>query len=311
LETFIDQKQKVMSAPITAKISEQVHRIEAMPSVPAVLVPLLKMLNEPPDAVKLDDVVKLVSYDNTIAAQCLRVASSPLFGLTKAPQSIKAAVLSLGLRKVETILVTCCLGHAFPTKGWPLDATVFWRHSLGCALVCRKLSEKLGLSDHEKAYMAALLHDLGLLVNCLVFPKDFAIAIEQARHLQISIKEAEEATMRFTHCDSGRLLAEKWNLGADIVQVIAHHHSIEESQSAHALVALVHLGDLLCRMRNLGYGYYERQKVDLVHDPAWTVLAKTHRDLAGMDLARFTFELDEDLTEINQLVSTIFGAPAN
>ncbi len=108
----------------------------------------------------MDEVVRLVSYDNTIAAQCLRVASSPLFGLAKSPQSIKSAIMSLGLRRVETILLTCCLGQAFPAEKWALDPDVFWRHSLGCAMVCRKLSEKLSAVDSEKAYMAGLLHDI-------------------------------------------------------------------------------------------------------------------------------------------------------
>src|SRR5579864_8017072 len=106
-----------------------------------------------PERVKLEEVVKLVSYDNAIAAQCLRVASSPLFGLAKTPESILGTVITLGLRRVETILLTCCLGQVFPAKGWPLDPTDFWRHSLGCAMVCRKLSEKLSGSDGERAYM--------------------------------------------------------------------------------------------------------------------------------------------------------------
>ena len=93
-----------MTASIEATIHERVQGIEATPSIPAVFLPLLKLLNEPPDRVRLDDVVKLVSYDNTIAAQCLRVASSPLFGLSKPPESIRAAVISLGLRRVQTEL---------------------------------------------------------------------------------------------------------------------------------------------------------------------------------------------------------------
>jgi hypothetical protein len=60
-------------------------------------------------------------------------------------------------------------------------------------------------------------------------------------------------------------------------------------------------------MRGLGYGYYERRKVDLTSDPAWAILLQEHRDLAGMDLARFTFELDESVEEIHTLVSTVFG----
>src|SRR5208283_4547228 len=278
---------------IDSTIRERVARIETMPSIPTIFLPLLKLLNLPPDRVEVDDVVKLVSYDNTIAVQCLRVASSPLFGLPKSPESIRGAVISLGLRRVETILLTCCLGQVLPAKGLSLDPTVFWRHSLGCAMVCRKFSEKLPGADGEKAYMAGLMHDVGFLVNGLAFDKPFARAIEHAVKEQIPLVEAESATMGFTHCETGRALAEKWRLGEDIIEVIAHHHAIEQSEKAQPLVALVHLSDLLCRMRGLGYGYYERQKVDLAHDPAWAVLQKKYRDLEGVDLERFTFELDE------------------
>ncbi len=297
-----------VAAPVAALIRERVKSIETMPTIPTIFLPLLNMLNLPPDLVKLDEVVRLVSYDNTIAAQCLRVASSPLFGLAKSPESIKAAVLTLGLRRVQTILLTCCMSNAFPVKNWPLDPIVFWRHSLGCAMVCRKFSEKLATADGDKAYMAGLMHDIGFMVNCVAFPKEFAAAVSHAAQEQIPFEDAERMTMGFTHCESGRALAESWNLADDLIQVIAHHHNPERSEAAQPLVALVHFSDLLCRMRNLGYGYYERQKVDLVHDPAWAILLREYRALEGVDLARFTFELDEAVEGVSQLVSTIFGA---
>ncbi|MGD0510180.1 MAG: HDOD domain-containing protein, partial [Terriglobales bacterium] len=172
-------------------------------------------------------------------------------------------------------------------------------------------SERLAAVDAEKAYVAGLLHDIGFMVNCLAFSKDFALAMERASEEGIPLDEAEQATMGFTHCATGQALAEKWKLADDIVEVIAHHHAIEDSQKARPLVALVHLSDLLCRMRGLGYGYYERHKVDLIADPAWAILLQAHRDLEGVDLARFTFELDEAVEEIHALVATVFGsAPA-
>jgi putative nucleotidyltransferase with HDIG domain len=297
-----------MTESFAATIRERVQHIETMPAIPAVFVPLLKLLAGSAEETKVDEVVRLVSYDNTIAAQCLRVASSPLFGLAQPPKSIKGAVLTLGLRRVEAILLTCCLGQAFPAKKWVLDPAVFWRHSLGCAMVCRKFAEKLAAEDTEKAYMAGLLHDIGFMVNCLVFPKEFAIAMERACREEIPLDEAEHATMGFTHCETGQALAEKWKLADDVIEVIAHHHAIEKSHKAQSLVALVHLSDLLCRMRGLGYGYYERHKVDLVSNPAWAILLQKHRDLAGVDLVRFTFELDESVEEIHALVSTVFGS---
>jgi putative nucleotidyltransferase with HDIG domain len=296
-----------MTRPLSATIREHVERIETMPAIPAVFLPLLKLLSGSAEQAKVDDVVRLVSYDNTIAAQCLRMAASPLFGVTQPPKSIKGAVLTLGLRRVQTILLTCCLGQAFPAKKWVLDPSVFWRHSLGCAMVCRKFSEKLADADSEKAYMAGLLHDIGFMVNCLVFSHQFGEAMKHARDEEIPLDEAERATMGFTHCETGRALAEKWKLADDVVDVIAHHHAIEESQQAQPLVAVVHLSDLLCRMRGLGYGYYERHKVDLISDPARAILLREHRELEGMDLVRFTFELDEAVEEIHALVSTIFG----
>jgi HD-like signal output (HDOD) protein len=291
-------------------IRDRVQRIETTPTIPTVLLPLLKLLKAPPENVNVQEVIKLISYDSTIAAHCLRMASSPLFTLAKPPQSIGAAVLALGTRRVETILLTCCLGQAFPAKNWPLDPAAFWRHSLGCAMVCRKFSEKLNHADRDRAYTAGLLHDLGLIVNCMVFPKEFASVMTYAAKEQVSFDQAEHAILGFTHCQTGRALAEQWMLGDDIIQVIAHHHDTENTESSHALVALVHLSDLLCRMRNLGYGYYERSKADLAFDPAWAILLKEHSELNGVDLVRFTFELDEAVEEIEQLVASIFGVAA-
>ena len=299
-----------MNTSDESKIRDRVRQIETTPSIPAVFLPLLELLSVPPEKAKLDEVVRLVSYDNTIAGQCLRMASSPLFGLARAPKSIAGAVITLGLRRVETILLTCCMGRAFPADKWLLDPGVFWKHSLGCAMVCRKLSEKLGAGavDGEQAYMAGLLHDLGFVVNCMAFPKEFSPALELACREQIPLDQAEQVTMGFTHCDTGRALAEKGTLAKDVIEVIAHHHAPEGSSTAPGLVAVVHLSDLLCRVRDLGYGYYERQKVDLVQDPAWSILSKQYPNLEGMDLVRFTFELDDAVGEISEMVSLVLGA---
>jgi putative nucleotidyltransferase with HDIG domain len=296
-----------MTVSIAPDIRERVARIETTPAIPAVLLPLLKLLKVPAEQVNLDDVVRLVSYDKAIAAQCVRVASSPLFGLAKPPNSISGAVVTLGLRRVESILLTCCVGQAFPIGKWGLEPVAFWKHSLGCAMACRKFSEKLTGADGEKAYMAGLLHDLGFLANCMVYPEEFAKAVERAIEQQIPLGEAELAVMGFTHCETGRAIAEQWKLDDEIVQAISFHHDVEHCESAQALVAIVHLCDLLCRMRGLGYGYYERQKADLLYDPAWAILLREHDEMRDMDLARFTFELDDAVGEISELVAHVFG----
>jgi hypothetical protein len=70
--------------------------------------------------------------------------------------------------------------------------------------------------DPEKAYLAGLLHDIGVLVNCMVAPEEFRAAMEKALREQIPLDEAEQATLGFTHSDSGRILAEAWKIPIDI-----------------------------------------------------------------------------------------------
>jgi putative nucleotidyltransferase with HDIG domain len=300
-----------MSAGTVLNIRERVSHIETTPAIPAVMVPLMKVLNQPSEEVDIDEVVRLVSYDNSIAAQCMRMANSPLFGLSQQPKSVSAAVVALGLHRVESILLTCCMGNAFPVKNWALDPLTFWRHSLGCAMVCRKFSEQIGSKDSEKAYVAGLLHDIGILANCIAFPGEFACALGRAHEEQLPLDDAEVATMGFSHCETGQALAEQWKLADEIIQVVAHHHDVARATSSRSLVALVHLGDLLCRMRDLGYGYYERTKVDMISDPAWAILKEENRGLDRLDIARFTFELDGAVGEISDLVSMILGPPGS
>jgi hypothetical protein len=58
----------------------------------------------------------------------------------------------------------------------------------------------------------------------------------------------------------------------------------------------------------LGYGYYEPRQVDFAHEPGWPYLVLQFPSLAGIDLARFTFSLDEYAKEVGDLVATVFAA---
>jgi hypothetical protein len=162
--------------------------------------------------------------------------------------------------------------------------------------------------DTEKAYLAGLLHDLGVLVNCMVAPEEFRATMEKATRELIPVDEAEQSTMGFTHSDSGRILAEAWKIPSDIADAIELHHHIGDPDRGGPLVALVHLSDLLCRMRDLGYGYYEPRQIDFPNEPGWLYLLMKYPTMAEIDLARFTFALDEYAREVRDLVATVFAS---
>ena len=103
--------------------------------------------------------------------------------------------------------MSCGVLNLTPKDGG-IDPVAFWEHSLGCALVCRHFARKISYPDPGKAYLAGLLHDLGIIVNLWTCRKNSAAAFELARTEGIPLHEAEQSVLGFTHCESGRLLAE-------------------------------------------------------------------------------------------------------
>jgi len=291
------------------EIRPRIRALDAMPSVPAIVQPLAGLLRQDPDQVKLEKVVELVSYDSTIAAQCLRMANSPLFG-RRNTETVRGAVLALGIKRIEAIVLGCCLNRIVPPDKWALDALTFWRHCLGCALVSTRMARLIGYPDPEKAYLAGLLHDLGMLVNTVTCTEEYRRTIAQARERRMCLDESERECLGFTHCQSGAILAQQWKFSSDVIAVIEFHHNEAKAPIARPLVALVHLSDLLCRLRDLGYGYYEAIGVDLAGDAAWSTLVESYPALAKMDLARLTMDIDGAMDEITAVVDAVFKPEA-
>jgi HD-like signal output (HDOD) protein len=297
------------TAPVGKQVLlQRLDGLRQMPSIPAVLAPLLRYLQQPLEQLDVQEITDFLARDKSLAAQCLHMANSPLFGRWQKVESLRGAVVSLGLHHISDIAMSCGVLNLLPGNKTGLDPIVFWEHSLGCALVCRRLARKIDLCDPGKAYLAGLLHDLGIIVNLWVLPKEFRTAFEIAKAKGIPLHEAEQESLGFTHCDSGRLLAESWGLGSDLIEVVTFHHSPEQSLQDSGLVALVHVADLLCRMSGLNYGYVEQRQVNLFDDAGYALLAQNFTTLKQFDWARLTFELDSYMDEVHSLVRAIYRA---
>lgn len=287
---------------------QRLEGLSQIPTIPAVLAPLLHYLEKPVEQLDVQKVTDFLAQDKSLAAQCLHMANSPLFGRWQQVESLRGAVLSLGFHHVSDIAMSCGVLNMLPHHQGILDPVVFWEHSLGCALVCRRLARDIHLPDPGKAYLAGLLHDLGIIVNLWVLPEEFRGVFEMAKAKGIPLHEAEQEVLGFTHCDSGRLLAENWGLPSDLIHVIAYHHSPQESPQNAELVALVHVADLLCRMSGLNHGYTEERQWNLFEDQGFALLAQSSASLKQFDWARLTFELDSYLDEVHGLVRSIYRA---
>jgi len=109
-----------------------------------------------------------------------------------------------------------------------------------------------------------------------------------------------------THCESGQLLARRWALTDDIIDVVGYHHHPEKAPNHKALAALVGLSDLLCRMGGIGHGFPEMRQVNFLEEPGFALLRSECPSSSDLDWARFTFELEGYLDEVRCLVRQLY-----
>jgi two-component system copper resistance phosphate regulon response regulator CusR len=228
-----------------------------------------------------------------------------IFGRWQKVESLRGAIVGLGFQRVSDIAMSCSVLNMMP-KDSGIDPVAFWEHSLGCALVCRHLARTISYPDPAKVYLAGLLHDIGIIVNLWVLPKEFQAAFEHARAEGIPLHEAEQRILGFTHCESGRLLAERWDFSPDLTEVVAFHHTPAASLNHSGLVSLVEISDQLCRMSGLNHGYIESREFNLLEGPSFALLSQQCQTLKDLDWARITFELDSYMDEVHSLVHTIY-----
>jgi HD-like signal output (HDOD) protein len=288
-----------------ATLLQRLQDLRQIPTIPSVLAPLLRYLQQPVEQLDVQKVTDMIAQDKSLTAQCLQMANSPLFGRWQKIESLRGAIVGLGFQRVSDIAMSCGVLNMMPRDSG-IDPVSFWEHSLGCALVCRHFARKIGYPDPGKAYLAGLLHDLGIIMNLWVLPKEFCTSFEFGKKEGIPLHEAEQALLGFTHCDSGRLLAERWELGPELVEVISLHHAPEQARNHAGLVAVVEISDLLCRMSGLNHGYFEKREVNLLDQNSFAILSQQCAGLKDFDWARMTFELDSYLDEVHALVHMIY-----
>jgi HD-like signal output (HDOD) protein len=295
-----------MSEQTTAALQKKLAGLDQMPTIPVVLYPLIRYLEQPLDRLEMQQVVDLISQDKSLAAQCLHMANSPLFGRWQAVDSIRGAVVALGLQRMRDIALSCSVLTLLPNNKGKVDPVALWEHSLGCALVCRQFARRIGFPDPAKAYLGGLLHDIGIVAHLWIVPREFQETLKLAAARGIPLHEAEMSTLGVTHCQTGGAVAERWNLTPDLAAVAGCHHDPTSATAHRALVALVALSDLLCRMSGLGYGYIEERQVTFTEEPGFTLLIEECPSLSTFDWARFTFELEGYMEEVRRLVGVIY-----
>lgn len=288
------------------RLESYIRRIEYIPTVPVVVNQVLTELENP--NADLDEVAEIIMADQVLTLRILRLINSAFWGLKHQVQSLKEAIVYMGFKEIRNVVLTTWLVNAFVSKVAHIRIETLWEHSFGCALVSRLIARRIKYHNPEQAYLAGLLHDIGEVILCQYFAEEFAQVLQLAEEKMISLQEAEDEVLGINHTNIGRWMIEQWHLQKALAEVIEWHHDPRRASQDPELVAIANIADMFCRLRNIGYGYYERRQVVFKNEPAWKLLAAKNPKLTEIDLERFTIDLDDRVDEVQAAVGSIYSA---
>ncbi len=227
-------------------LQAELLKIDSIPTLPDRLRNLLKVLENPKTS--LSEISNFILNDPALTSRVLKMVNSPIYGFPGKISSVSQALLLLGLNVVKGLLLSISI---FETMQKAMIG--LWDHSLGSAIAAKMIAKKKSIPDPEDVSVAALLHDIGKVVLSLKFPNEYQMVRDKVEKDELFIYEAEKDIFGITHSYAGALIARKWNLPNNLVEIIEYHNRPESSKTVPLHTAIVHVADIITRARGFGF----------------------------------------------------------
>ncbi len=212
---------------VRKKIIELVKTRPDLPPLPEILLGLQKLMNDPD--CEVEDVYRLLKTDPVLSGRIITLANSALFGSGKdTTRNLEDAVVRLGMQQVMDLVYALELPRTF-SKSKAFDQVEFWKHSLAVAFISRSLAKKVltDPEDWEMAFLAGLMHDVGILVLDNVIPEEYYkfLTLKDLSSTDQSLEELEKEHFKIDHSEVGAIFMKKWWAISDKVNsaALSHH----------------------------------------------------------------------------------------
>lgn len=221
-------------------------RIGDVASLPAAAEKVLRITED--ENADSGELCEAIQNDPVLVARILRRLNSSYYSLSQKISDLKTAVSLLGLREIRNLALTVFVSRSF--EGGAVHGTYrresLWAHSVGVAVASRLVARVCGLAGCEEAYIAGLLHDIGLILIDQTLQRHFHKLIDSINE-QTPTHIVESRMLTFDHAMLGGFVARRWNFPDNVADAITFHHQPWCYTGSHKeLVNVVAVANYLC-----------------------------------------------------------------
>jgi putative nucleotidyltransferase with HDIG domain len=238
--------EEMKGTEITTSIKKKILRdVRSLPTFPKSVLELQAMCGDPETTIEA--ISDRLSLDPSLTADVLRLSNSAGFITGKRISRIDEAVMIIGLKNLNAILAASATRKILDSRYHKFEEV--WEHCNRTAYYARCIAQEKGHSKLvDSAFIAGLLHDIGVIVLLSVDPGllNRISVIVKNRKIRTAAM-LEEITIGISHPTIGALVAEQWNFPDDLVEAIRYHHApLSPGIRNRDLVMIIYLSNHLC-----------------------------------------------------------------
>ena len=236
-------------------IERILRSIQHVPAFPMTIQKVMELLRD--EDYSVQEVAKVIKFDQAITANILRMCNSAYFGVRSRIGTLNEAIVYLGKENVIRAVQTSGVSRFFrkAAEGYVSRANDLWSHSVSVALMSQILFKRIYQQEQPVLYTAALLHDVGKVILGEYVHKSFDKIMGLVGREGCSFLEAEEKLFGINHAIIGGKIAEQWNFPEEISTAIRFHHRPDLLEDDKAIFPwLINLADQIGSMMGVGGG---------------------------------------------------------
>lgn len=224
----------------------QIGRSEKVAVMPHVALEALRKCSAEDVAPK--DLEKVLAADPGLSARVIKLANCPLYTTGAEVTTVSAAVHVLGIRTLKGVIFAAAYDEAIANVPGSagIDRKAIWMHSLLTAFSAREIAPSCD-ADRDKAYVAGLLHEIGLITLARHAPEVVSRILAACEQEGKEVDDAAYDVLGFTTGDLGAVIADKWRLGEHVAAAARHltRPALDCSDATRPTTFAVALGHVL------------------------------------------------------------------
>lgn len=227
-------------AGIINEIHREFHHNEVdLPSMPEVALKINQAVQS--EMLDIQKIAEVIQTDPMISARAVQVANSAMYAGSQPVQTIKRAVQRIGLRAMRTIVMSVTLRNLYTPQS-PLikkRMKTYYHHSIRVGVICHALTKKIKGFDQEQAFLAGLIHDIGIV----------PILIRADTHDEIkSNAELLDKLIYSLKTKVGAMLLKQWNFEDELITVAQDAENWQRDVVKADYCDVVQVAQLHCEM---------------------------------------------------------------